>query len=335
MSHLKLSILDLATIYKGSHAVETLEQSTQVAQLADQLGYTRYWFAEHHNIESQISTAPDLLATHIGALTNRIRIGTGGIMLPNYSSLKVAENFSMLEALHKGRVDLGIGRAPGTDPRTSYALRGKKSPTEQELLEQVEDLLHFFARSFPDDHPYKTIKASPDPSLIPELFMLGSTTGGVNIATQKGLGFAFAGQINPEFAIPVLRMYRNNFKPSRFLKEPKGILSIIVIVAQTEEEAKYLAQPAQLQWVKIATGQIGARLGLEEANAYVYSVQEEIIKERTKNRFVIGSIEQVTDILHNLAKEAQVDELMIFDSYPNLESRLTAYQLLANAFELK
>jgi luciferase family oxidoreductase group 1 len=334
-NQLKLSILDLAMIKKGKTASETLKDSTEIAQLADQLGYNRYWFAEHHNMKHQISTSPDLLAAHVGALTKHIRVGTGGIMLPNYSALKVAENFATLEALHPGRVDLGIGRAPGTDPITAMALRQSEGLAYQ-FPQQMEDLLGYLKHDLPISHPYQKITASPDSRLIPEIFLLGSSQGGsAHLAAKQGLGFVFASQINPVLTVPVLRAYRENFKPSSFLSEPKSMVSIIVIVAETDEEAHYLAAPSILQWVRIATGQIGKVLSLEEANAYVYSPQEEMIKRMNENRFVIGSIEKVAEQLNGLASDALVDEIIIFDAYPNQESRMKAYQLLARKFNLK
>lgn len=332
---LKLSILDGAAIYNGESATQTLQNSTELAILADQLGYTRLWFTEHHNSKHQISTSPDLLSAHMAALTKRIRIGAGGMMLPNHSPLKIAENFSILEALHPGRIDLGMGRASGTNALTSRALTRSQLPMHDDTIERLNEVLAYFTRDFPEDYPYSTIVASPDPSLLPEFFMLGSSDGGMSIAAQYGLGFAFAGQINPEWAIPVLRNYREHFRPTRFSEKPYSILSIIAICAVTDEQAAYLAASAELQWVRWNTGQYQyAPPTVEEAHAHVYTPIEAQVREDGKSRFVIGSPATVKAKLEQLASDAQVDEIMLVNMITDQQARLTSYTLLAKAFNL-
>src|SRR5699024_10527576 len=188
-----LSIFDLATIFNEESATETLYNSMELVQLAEELGYTRYWFAEHHNTTYQMSTSPDLLSAHAAAVTSTIKVGAGGIMLPNHSPLKVAENFSILEALHPGRIDLGIGRAPGTDNLTALALRrSREAVVTYDFPEQFTELLSFLSHEFPVNHPFKDIKASPDSQFMPDVFLLGSSGGGMQVAAQYGLGFVFA-----------------------------------------------------------------------------------------------------------------------------------------------
>lgn len=333
---LRLSILDLATIYNEESVQQTLQNSTELVQLADRLGYTRYWFAEHHNTKFQISTSPDLLSAHAGAVTKNIRVGSGGIMLPNHSPLKVAENFSILEGLYPGRIDLGIGRAPGTDGMTALALRrSREAVTTDDFPEQLSELLGYFSRDLPAEHPFKDISPSPDPALVPAIYMLGSSNGGMNFAIQNGLGFVFAAHISPHLAIPVLQTYRENFKPSANLSEPKSALAIIVVAAVTHEEAAYLAGPAELQWVRWGTGQFHlAPPTLEEASSHVYSPQEEAVRQENKGRFVIGSVENVESQLRKLAAEAMVDEIMILNMLTEKESRHKSFELLADAFDL-
>lgn len=330
---IKLSILDLATIYNGVTPVEALKESTALIQLADELGYTRYWFAEHHNTKHQMSTSPELLSAHGGAVTKNIRIGSGGIMLPNHSPLKVAENFSLLEGLYPGRVDLGIGRAPGTDGLTALALRrSREAVTGYDFPEQLAELLAYFSRDFPDDHPFKNITAAPE-SLVPQLFMLGSSNGGMQFASQYGLGFVFAAHISPQLAIPMLQAYRKNFKPSRYLSEPKSILALMVIVADTDEEARYLAGPGELQWVRWATGQFQYDPPtLEEASEHVYSPQEEQARRENRGKFVIGDQQSVKAQLTELAAQAEVDEIMILNMITEREARHRSFTLLADAF---
>lgn len=335
-SRLKLSILDLASIYNGDSPHQTLRHSTELVQLADRLGYTRYWFAEHHNTQYQMSTSPDLLSAHAAAVTSQIRIGSGGIMLPNHSPLKVAENFSLLEALHPGRIDLGIGRAPGTDGLTALALRrSREAVTTYDFPEQLNELLAYFSRSFEEDHPFKNITASPSVDLTPALYMLGSSDGGMQFAAKHGLGFVFAAHITPHLAIPMLRAYRQYFQPSAYLQEPKSILALVVIAAETEEEAKYLAGPAELQWARWGSGNFHlAPPSLEEAAKHVYTPHEETVRHENEGRFVIGSIDQVVDKLNKLALEAQVDEIMILNMLTEPVTRHRSYTLLAEAFQL-
>lgn len=333
---LKLSILDLASIHSGDSPYEALQHSTALAQLADRLGYTRYWFAEHHNMKYQMSTSPDLLGAHAAALTRNIRIGSGGIMLPNHSPLKVAENFSLLEALHPGRIDLGIGRAPGTDGLTALALRrSREAVTTYDFPDQLTELLSFFSHQFPEDHPFARITASPDPRLTPDIYMLGSSDGGMRYAAQYGLGFVFAAHISPRLAIPMLRAYREHFVPSVWTPVPRSILAIAVVAAETDEEARYLAGPGELQMVRFGTGQFYlAPPSLEEAAAYRYSSAEEAVLADNRSRFVIGSVERVAERLRSLAREAMVDEIMILNMLTEKKSRHRSYELLAEAFEL-
>lgn len=332
--NLNLSILDFAYVYHGNTPTETLKKSTEVVKLADELGYTRYWFTEHHNTEHIVSTSPDLLALHAAGNTKNIRVGTGGIMLPNYSSLKVAENFTLLEALHPGRVDLGLGRASGTDGPTALALhRSREVMLTSDFSEQLEELLGFFSRDFPNNHPYSSIKIAGDSSLTPDIFMLGSSFGAVKFAIQKGLGYVFAAHLSPELAVPVLRSYREKFVPSKYLKEPKSVLSIPVITAETEEEAKYLAGPMELLWARMGSGSSNlAVVSPEEAANHKYTNREIDAYNNNKPRFIIGSIKQVGQKLRDLAKESLADEIMIVDFYGEQEGRLKAYNLLAEEF---
>jgi luciferase family oxidoreductase group 1 len=337
---IRLSILDIGTKLQGNDASQTLKDSTERIQLADELGYTRYWFAEHHNTANQVSTSPDLMISHAAANTKRIRVGAGGIMLPNHSPLKVVENFSLLEALHPGRIDLGIGRAPGTDGLTAYALRrSREAVSSYDFPEQFNELLSFFQRNFPADHPYSKIIPIPDEtdhSLIPDIYMLGSSTGGVEFAINEGLGFVFASHLAPHLTIPVLRAYRNNFKPSTLMSEPKSILSTILITAETDEEANYLAGPVELFWARLHTGDIHSPFPtLEEASKHVYSANENAARLQNKDRFIIGSIQTVAQKLRHLVKETMVDEVMIMEYYSDKAASQKAYRLLAKEFNLK
>lgn len=333
---IKLSILDYAHIYPGNTPVQSLRNATESVQLADELGYVRYWFTEHHNSPSTMSPSPDLLSVHAAAHTTNIRVGSGGIMLPNHSPLKVVENFSLLEALHPGRVDLGIGRAIGTDRMAALALqRSQEAFAADDFPEQLNQLLWFFTRNFPATHPFRNIIPPGNASLIPDVYMLGSSHGGVQFALEHGLGFVFAGQLAPRLASPVLNYYRDNFKPSVFSKEPKAILSIAVITAETDEEARYLAGPAELMWARLSTGSPNISFpSLEEAAVHVYAPQEAAARQANKDRFVIGSVATVAQRLRAMAAEANVNEMMLADFNAEHSSRLEGYRLLAEAFNL-
>ncbi|ACX65245.1 LLM class flavin-dependent oxidoreductase [Paenibacillus sp. Y412MC10] len=333
---LKLSILDFVHIYKGSEARKSLQNVTEMVQLAEQWGFNRYWFTEHHNTTTLMSTSPDLLSLHAAAHTKSIRVGSGGIMLPNHSPLKVMENFTLLEGLYPGRVDLGIGRASGTDGRTMWALlRSQKLMEVNDFPEQLDNLLAFFARNFKETHPFSHINPPGDKSMVPDMFMLGSSEGGLHFALEKGLGFVFAAHLAPQLAIPVLRAYRSNFQPSSYLTEPQSMLATIVITAETEEEAKHIAGPAELMWAQMNTGARNLAFPTpEEAENHIYTPHEELARERNKERFVIGSVEQVAKKLQQLAKASLVDEIMIADFYPNQESRKIGHELLAKELSL-
>lgn len=335
-NEIKLSILDFVHIYPGSNPTESLKNSTEMVQLADKLGYSRYWFTEHHNTTSQISTSPDLLSVHAASHTKNIRVGSGGIMLPNHSPFKVVENFTLLEALHPGRIDLGIGRASGADGWTAWALqRSREALAANDFPEQLDHLISFFSRDFPRTHPFSNITPPGDSSLVPDMYMLGSSEGGLQFAIEKGLGFVFAAHLAPQLAIPILRSYRKDFKPSLYTKEPKSILAIGVITAETEEEAKYLAGPVELMWARMRTGSSNLSFPtLEEAEAHIYTPEEEAARNANKDRFVIGNINDVAHQLGQMAKASLVDEIMIADFYPSQRSRLKGYQLLAEEFDL-
>lgn len=337
MNDLNLSILDLAYYSPNNHSAgEVLHNSTEIAILAEQLGYHRYWFAEHHNSASLMSMFPEIIMTHVASKTSRIRVGSGGVMLPNHSTLSVAERFSMLEALHPGRIDLGLGRAPGTDGRTAYALRRSWDVMREDTFpRQLDDLLGFFSHDLPEEHEFTRVIANPDPSLVPQLYMLGSSTGGVQFAIQKGLAFVFAAQINADMAIPVMQLYRQQFRPSKYYDQPKAILSISVFTADTEEEAYYQAAPTLLMWTMLATGKrITSFPTPVEANSYPYTPQEKSVRDQQMSKFVIGTPEQVADQLRLWAAKTDADEIIMVDGYPEMEARRRAYTLLAHQFDM-
>src|ERR1700685_1575652 len=236
-----LSILDLSVVTTGTRPAAALRNSIDLARHADALGYVRYWLAEHHNLASVASPAPDLMIGQIAAVTSRIRVGSGGVMLPNHAPLMVAERFKMLEALFPGRIDLGLGRAPGADGATAYALRSRLDRREgDDFLERLHELILWETRDFPPNHPYNKVVAMPDDSPLP-IWLLGSSDYSSELAAQVGMGFAFAHHFASYDAIEALTNYRAHFKPSAWRATPHGILAVAAIAAETDAEAERLA----------------------------------------------------------------------------------------------
>ncbi|WP_207952956.1 LLM class flavin-dependent oxidoreductase [Paenibacillus agricola] len=332
----QLSVLDLASIWNGQSTAQAMVEALSLAKKVEQLGYTRYWFAEHHGSVHQASSAPELLIAYVAAQTTHLRVGSGGVMLPNHSALKVVESFATLEALYPGRVDLGIGRAPGTDGNTAYALRRSWDKVQTyDFPEQLEELLAFFTGGFPSSHAYSGITPNPVVTTIPDIYMLGSSDGGMKFAANHGLGFTFAAHISPELAVTMLQAYRKNFKPSRFLSEPRSMIAIQVVCAETDEEAEYLAAPMEIQWTRWGTGQFALPFPtLEEAANYRYSPQEEQIRRSNAGRYVIGSAETVATKLRKIADSALAEEIMMMTMLPDPVARQRSYQLVAEAFQL-
>jgi len=225
-----LSVLDVSPVPAGSSSREALQNTLDLARLSEALGYTRYWLAEHHNTPLIASSAPEVMIGHVADVTQRIRVGSGGVMLPNQAPLRVAESFRVLEALHPGRVDLGIGRAPGTDPITTLALRrSREAMGADDFPVRLEELLGFLDGEFPENHPFQRIRAMPDDVPIPEVWLLGTSDFSAQLAAMLGLRYAYAHHIVPENALTSLRIYRENFKPSAHLAEPEALLCVSVL----------------------------------------------------------------------------------------------------------
>jgi luciferase family oxidoreductase group 1 len=333
-----LSILDLSPVDSGSTSAQALQNTIRLAQLADQLGYTRYWLAEHHNTSMTASPAPEIMISHVAQATQHIRVGSGGIMLPNHSPLKVAENFRMLEALHPGRIDLGIGRAPGTDPKTALALRrSREALNADDFPEQLAEMLAFADQgdAFLGGHPFRSVRATPNDIALPPIWLLGSSDFSAQAAAILGVGFAFAHHINPGFALPAIQLYREQFTPSEHLKQSQVILTTSIICAETDEKADELASSIALAWVRLRTGQAGPLPSPEEARSYLYSAMEQTIVRDIRARQTVGRPEVVREKLLDLAKETGADELMLSALVYGHENRARAYELLAEAFALQ
>src|ERR1700710_1472108 len=288
---LPLSILDLSVVTTGTKPAAALRNSIDLARPADPLGYVRYWLAEHHNLSSVASPAPDLMIGQIAAVTSRIHVGSGGVMLPNHAPLMVAERFKMLEALFPGRIDLGLGRAPGTDGTTAYALRSRLDPREgDDFLERLHELILWETRDFPAGHPYNNVVAMPDHPPLPPIWLLGSSDYSSELAAQVGMGFAFAHHFASYDAVAAMTNYHARFKKEGgWTATPHGILAVAAVAAETDAEAEKLASSMDLNRLRRDRGQFLPLPSVEEALAYPYTDAERASIMRNRSRLFVGS----------------------------------------------
>jgi luciferase family oxidoreductase group 1 len=330
-----LSVLDLSPVTTATPGSAALRNSLDLARLADQLGCTRYWLAEHHNIASIASSAPEIMIGQIAAATTHIRVGSGGVMLVNHAPLMVAERFKVLEALFPGRIDLGLGRAPGTDPVTSYALRRRQDARDgDDFLERFQELLLLERGGLPQGHPFRGVHAVPTDVALPPIWLLGSSGYSAELAAAAGMGFAFAYHFAEHDAESAMRSYRAHFKPSPQLSQPYAILATAVIAADTDAEAERIAASAELAFVNRMKGQYLPLVAPEEAAAYSYSATEREHLVRHRARLAVGGIETVMRRLLALIEATRADELMITSLIYDHAARRHCYELLAEAFTL-
>jgi luciferase family oxidoreductase group 1 len=330
-----LSALDLSPVTTATPGSAALRNSIDLAQLADRLGYTRYWLAEHHNLASIASSAPEIMIGQIAAATARIRVGSGGVMLVNHAPLMVAERFKVLEALFPGRIDLGLGRAPGTDPVTSYALRRRQDAREgDDFLERFQELILMERGGFPADHPFRAVHAVPADVKLPPIWLLGSSGYSAELAAAAGMGFAFAHHFAEHDAASAMLTYRAHFKPSESLPQPHAILAVAAIAAENDSEAERIAASAYLHFVRRAKGEFAPLVSPEEAAAYPYSPIDRERIAHHRERLVVGGIDSVKARLHALAAATQADELMITTMVYDHAARRQSYELLADAFAI-
>jgi luciferase family oxidoreductase group 1 len=330
-----LSVLDLSPVTSGSSGTQALRNSLDLAELADRLGYTRYWLAEHHNLASIASAAPEIMIGQIAARTRRLRVGSGGVMLPNHAPLMVAERFKVLEALFPGRIDLGIGRAPGTDPVTSLALRMRQQGSaDDDFLERLQELLLMETRGYPEGHPFRSVQAMPSDVKLPPIWLLGSSDYGSQLAAAIGAGFAFAHHFATHDAAAVMRFYREHFRPSALRDRPYGILGVAVVCADTEDAAERLASTMDLNALRRSKGEYLPLASPQEAEAYPYAPADREKIFRNRARLFVGTKQAVLDRLAPLIETTGADELMITSGIYDHSARKRSYELLAQAFGL-
>ena len=329
-----LSVLDLAPVTSGSTTGDALRHSLDLARHADRLGYTRYWVAEHHNMPGIASSSPAVLIGHIADVTGRLRVGSGGVMLPNHAPLVVAEQFGMLEALHPGRIDLGIGRAPGTDPLTAQALRGAGRLGADDFPEQLGELLGYFDGAFPEDHPYARITAVPARGYRPAIWLLGSSTYSAEAAGLLGMPFSFAYHFAPAQLDQALAVYRAVFRPSPALAEPYVMLGVSVVVAETDSRARWLSGPGALAMVRLRSGRPDVYPTPEEAAEHRFTPAEKNLVDQWRATHVVGDPASVHARLDELLARTAADELIVTTMVHGHDDRVESYRLLAEELEL-
>ncbi|MEZ0341823.1 LLM class flavin-dependent oxidoreductase [Mycobacterium sp. pV006] len=319
---MRLSVLDLVPVRSDQSTADALAATTRLAQVADSLGYTRYWVAEHHNMPSVAATSPPVLIAHLAAHTSAMRLGSGGVMLPNHAPLAVAEQFALLEAAHPGRIDLGIGRAPGSDPVTSMALRGAAGRDDRDIEnfpDYLDDVRALMSRNgvrvaLPRDlmRDNYVLKATPAAVSEPRLWLLGSSMYSARLAAAKGLPYVFAHHFSGQGTEEALRLYRNDFKPSELTPEPVTFLTVNAVVAPTHDEAMRLMLPNLQMMAKLRTGQpLGPVDLVEDAEANQLSPQARAVVEAGLRQAVVGSPAEAAEQVHALAEKFDVDEVMV------------------------
>jgi luciferase family oxidoreductase group 1 len=334
-----VGVLDVSPVVEGSSSGEALRNTIDLAQVTDRLGYHRYWLAEHHGMDGIASAAPEVLIGHVASATEHLRVGAGGIMLPNHAPLKVAEVFRVLEALHPGRIDLGLGRAPGTDALTARALRGGRGMEgADDFPQQLGELLAFGGGvsgvAFGDDHPYGRIKTAPSDVPLPPIWLLSSSGYGAGVSAQLGLGFAWAHHISTAGVVDAMRSYRERFEPSDAFPAPHTILATMVVCGEDDEQAAFLASSMELSWARLATGGRGRFPTPEEAVAHEYSPAEMAMVQQRRDSSIVGGPDTVQRRLEGLLEATEADELMVMTMVFDHQERIRSYERLAKLLEL-
>jgi luciferase family oxidoreductase group 1 len=325
-----LSILDLAPVPSGGSASESVRRCVELAQLGERLGFVRCWYAEHHGMPSVASSAPEVLIAHVAAHTRTLRLGSGGVMLPNHAPLRIAEAYRTLAALHPDRIDLGLGRAPGADPRTSQVLRAVDGEHFPQLLSEL--LIWGGENELPANHPLHSLQAMPVDAPLPPIWLLGSSGASAHMAGDAGMGYSFASHFSPAPAKPAFDAYRAAFKPSKAFARPHAILGVSVICAPTTDEAEWLASGMELAWVRLRSGILATLPSPEEAAAHVYTEAERRLVRGFRELVVVGAPDVVRSDLLARAAACDASELMIVCNVHSHAARLRNYELIAEAF---
>jgi luciferase family oxidoreductase group 1 len=333
---MRLSVLDQSPISEGSTGADALRNTLDLAKLADELGYHRYWVAEHHGGPMLASASPEALIGPIAAATEGIRVGSGGVMLPHYSPLKVAETFTILAGLFPGRIDLGLGRAAGTDPMTTFALqRDRRQAAPDDFPQQLAELLAYLDDSLPEDHPFARL-AGVLPGLpeLPVPWLLGSSPQSAIWAGQLALPYAFADFINAEGA-DIARLYRERFEPARDLQAPRTAVAVWALAAPTEDEAVFLSTSSRMSFTMLRRNQLIAVPPPEKAVDFLKREGQPLTGGRPGRRSIVGTPEKVRAEIETVAVEYGAEEVIVVTITYDHEARRRSYELLAEAFDLE
>ncbi len=337
MSDVALSVLDLAPVVEGSTPTEALRNSIDLARHVEALGYRRLWVAEHHNMPGIASSAPAVLIGQLAGATSQIRVGSGGVMLPNHAPLTIAEQFGMLEALYPGRIDLGLGRAPGTDQLTAAALRRSTDPfrNEDDFPEQLADLRGFLRGDLPRDHPFHRIHAVPSNGYELPIWLLGSSGFSAQLAGELGLPFSFAHHFSARNTEPAVELYRSSFQPSEALERPYVMLGVAVVAAEDDERAEYLNGPSNLQFLRLRQGRPGLLPTPEESAAALRDPSaQQFVASRGASQ-IVGGPDTVRRGIEQLLARTNADELMITTSTYDHADRRRSYEIVAELMDLR
>lgn len=323
-----LAVLDLAPIVEGSHAGQSFKNSVELAQHVEQWGFNRFWLAEHHNMPGIASSATSVLIGHIAGETKRIRVGAGGVMLPNHATLVIAEQFGTLESLYPGRIDLGLGRAPGSDQATAYALRRTLNRGAEEFPQQLEELQLYFQGN-------ARVRAIPGEGLDIPIWLLGSSGFSAQLAAHKGLPFSFASHFAPNYLFPALKLYHDNFKPSDALEKPYAMIGVNVIAADTDGEAKHIATSQQQQFLHLIRNTPSQLPPPVDDMDEVWSPFERASVEKTLDpRYtIIGDRETVEQQLQDVIEQTKADELIIQSQVYDQADRLRSFEIIAEMMD--
>ena len=326
-----LSVLDLATVAKGSTPADALADTTRLAGVVESLGYHRMWVAEHHGMPSVASSAPAVLIGHLADATTTLRVGAGGVMLPNHAPMVIAEQFATLEALHPGRIDLGLGRAPGTDPATARALRRSGDLGAEHFPEDVVELITYLVDS---DGPPTQPAPIPGRGYLPQVWLLGSSTFSAQLAGLLGLPFSFAFHFAPDLVDQAIALYRSNFRPTGLLAEPYVMVAASVLCADSDEEARWLSGPSALTVLQLRSGKLTSVVSPQEAAAYPYTDQERAVIEAATASHIVGDPDTVQAGLDALVARTGADEVMLSTRAHSFDVRARSLTLVADRFAM-
>ena len=326
---MRLSVLDQAPITKGNNAVSALKKAEELAILADELGYHRMWMAEHHGTKAFASSAPEVTAAHLAAKTKNIRIGTGGVMMMHYSPLKLAEVFKTLSAFSPGRIDFGVGRAPGGDNHSIYAMSEGRQPLLYNMYEKLDTALKLINDEVPEDDLYNKTIATPYEITLPEAWLLGSSGNSAVQAGRMGLGYSFAQFFQGGLSKEILEAYRANFQPSAFMEKPEITVTYLVTTAETQEEAEYEALPQDIARLSLMKGSIMQSLTPEEAQNYPLTEMDRMMIQENRKIHLVGTPKEIATILQEEQQMYGFDEAMICSIPHSQEKRLDVYRALA------